>query len=112
MIIEKIIREYLKLKLNMPVYLEEPTNKPSEYLLVMKTGSSRRNLIPSAMITVRSYSTSLSEAIDLNERVKEAMYEAVEVSDITKVQLNSDYNFTDTETKRYRYQAVFDVTHY
>lgn len=112
MIIEKIIREYLKLKLNMPVYLEEPTNKPSEYLLVMKTGSSRRNLIPSAMITVRSYSTSLSKAIDLNELVKEAMYEAVEVSDITKVQLNSDYNFTDTETKRYRYQAVFDVTHY
>lgn len=112
MIIEKIIREYLKLKLNMPVYLEEPKDKPAEYLLVMKTGSSRRNLIPSAMITVRSYSTSLSKAIDLNELVKATMFEAIEVSDITKVELNSDYNFTDTETKRYRYQAVFDVTHY
>lgn len=112
MTIEKIIREYLKLKLKMPVYLEEPIDKPAEYLLIMKTGSSRRNLIPSAMITVRSYSTSLSKAIDLNELVKATMFEAIEVSDITKVELNSDYNFTDTETKRYRYQAVFDVTHY
>lgn len=112
MIIEKRIREYLKSKLNIPVYLEEPETKPEKYLLVMKTGSSRRNIIPSAMITVRSYAASLSETIDLNELVKNTMYEAVELSDISKVQLNSDYDYTDIDTKRYRYQAVFDVTHY
>lgn len=112
MIIEKKIREYLKSKLNIPVYLEEPKEKPEKYLLVMKTGSSRRNFIPSAMITVRSYAASLSETIDLNELVKNAMYDAIELDDIVKVQLNSDYDYTDTDTKRYRYQAVFDVTHY
>lgn len=110
--IEKLIREYLKSKLKIPAYLEEPVDKPAEYLLVIKTGSSRKNLIPSAMISVRSYSTSLSRAIDLNELVKAAMYESVSLPEITKVQLNSDYNYSDTETKRYRYQAVFDVTHY
>ena len=110
--VEKLIRDYLKLRLGMSVYLEEPETKESEYLIVMKTGSSRRNHIPSAMITVRSYAASLSRAIDLNEAVKNAMYDAIELSDIVKVQLNSDYNYTDTETKRYRYQAVFDVTHY
>lgn len=110
--VEKMIKDYLKQKLNMSVYLEEPVQKESEYLIVMKTGSSRRNHIPSAMITVRSYAASLSRAIDLNEEVKEAMYEAIELPDIVKVELNSDYNYTDTETKRYRYQAVFDVTHY
>ena len=29
-----------------------------------------------------------------------------------KYNLNSDYNFTDTETKEYRYQAVFDINYY
>lgn len=110
--VEKLIREYLKRQLNMKVYLEEPESKESEYLVVMKTGSSRRNHIPSAMITVRSYAASLSRAIDLNELVKETMYGAIELSNIVKVELNSDYNYTDIETKRYRYQAVFDVTHY
>ena len=31
---------------------------------------------------------------------------------ISRVQLNSDYNFTDTAQKRYRYQAVYDLTFY
>lgn len=31
---------------------------------------------------------------------------------IGSVRLNSDYNFTDIEMKRYRYQAVFDIYYY
>ena len=31
---------------------------------------------------------------------------------ISRVQLNSDYNFTDTAQKRHRYQAVYDITFY
>ena len=39
-------------------------------------------------------------------------YGLIEEDDIIEVELQSDYNFTDTETKEYRYQAVFNVTHY
>ena len=31
---------------------------------------------------------------------------------ISRVELNSDYNFTDTSTKRYRYQAVYNFIYY
>ena len=110
--IEKKIREYLKKILDIPVYLEEPETIPDEYIIVEKVGSGVRNYIQSAMIAVQSYSTSMSNTIDLNERVKTAMLEAITEPYITKVSLNSDYNFTDTETKRYRYQAMFDVTFY
>jgi len=34
------------------------------------------------------------------------------LNEIGKVKLNSDYNFTDTVTKQYRYQAVYDISHY
>jgi hypothetical protein len=32
--------------------------------------------------------------------------------DVLSVELNSNYNYTDTSTKEYRYQAVFDIRHY
>ncbi len=42
-----------------------------------------------------------------NETVKLAMDSLDELAEVCRVQLNSDYNFTDTASKRYRYQAVF-----
>ena len=48
----------------------------------------------------------------LNEAVKAAVEAAIELPEISSVQLNSDYNYTDTATKRYRYQAVFDFVYY
>ena len=39
-------------------------------------------------------------------------YNAIALEQIVSVSLNSDYNYTDTTTKEYRYQAVFDIVHY
>jgi hypothetical protein len=36
----------------------------------------------------------------------------IERNDISRVGLNSDYNYTDTAMKQYRYQAVFVVVYY
>ena len=52
------------------------------------------------------------DAAALNEEVILAMQNLIEVDDVTHVELNSNYNYTDTTTKEYRYQAVFDITHY
>ena len=35
-----------------------------------------------------------------------------EKPEIAACRLNSDYNFTDTAKKKYRYQAVFDLVYY
>jgi hypothetical protein len=52
------------------------------------------------------------KAAKLNDDVVAAMYGLITVPEVTKVTLNSNYNFTDTRTKEYRYQAVFDINHY
>ena len=31
--------------------------------------------------------------------------------DVSACDCNSDYNYTDPETRDYRYQAVFDITY-
>ena len=110
--IEKIIIDWLREKLGVPIYLEEPEKPPKEYVLIDKLGSAENDLITSATIAVQSYSTSLCEAAKLNVKVKKAMAESVSQGDICRCVCTSDYNYTDTETKRYRYQAVFDITYY
>lgn len=32
--------------------------------------------------------------------------------EISGVKLDRDYNFTDTTTREYRYQAIYDLTYY
>ena len=110
--IEKIILDYLSESLDVPVNLEQPDEKSTRYVLVEKTGSNRRNYISSATIAIQSYAESLYEAASLNEEVKQVMDSITELPEIAGCDLNSDYNFTDTTRKKYRYQAVYDITHY
>lgn len=111
--IEKTILDYLSDSLDVPCYMEFPENAPDAFVLIEKTGDSIANHISSAVIAVQSYGASMFNAAVLNENVKELMLSLPDQeNDITNVSLNSDYNFTDTSTKRYRYQAVFDVVHY
>lgn len=110
--IEKRVIDYLVSSLNIPVYAEVPATGDGRYLVVEKTGAFRENLLDEADIAVQSYADSLYDAAALNEDVKAAMLEMNHEPNISDVRLNSDYNFTDTSTKRYRYQAIFIVTYY
>ena len=82
----------------------------SSLLIVEKTGSSRTDHVESATIVVQSYAPTLFGASLLNNDVKSAMEDIIQLSNISECSLNSDYNYTDTSTKKYRYQAVFNIT--
>jgi hypothetical protein len=110
--IEKTILDYLDEHLTVPVYMEEPIDKPASYVLIERTGSSESDLIESTTLALQSYGASLYDAAALNMAVKARIKQAVELPSVSAVYINSDYNFTDTETKRYRYQCVAVVTHF
>ena len=109
--IEKIVLEYLKVALTVPVYPEKPDKAPDRYVLIEKTGGSSENFVYSDTIAIQSYAESLYEASKLNEEVKKAMSKIVSLDSVGKAKLNTDYNFTDTAKKKYRYQAVYDLTY-
>lgn len=109
--IEKMILDYLASQLTVPVYMELAAHPPETFVLVEKTGSSRSNRIESATVAIQSWAGSMYDAAALNEMVKAAMDEMPDTENVGSVRLNSDYNFTDTATKRYRYQAVYDITY-
>lgn len=123
--IEVFLLNYLlnKTEVGANVFCERPENVPDEYILIEKTGTSTENMITTSTIAVQSISNSLNggsmfKAMSLNEDVKKALLGdntsngIIEKDNIVDIELQSDYNFTDTESKEYRYQAVFNVTHY
>lgn len=110
--IEKVVIDYLNTD-SVPAYAERPEVEPAKpYLLIEKTGSTLVNHIASATIAVQSWAQTLAEAADLNEEVKAAMEGITDLDAIASCRLNSDYNFTSTALKAYRYQAVFTITYY
>ena len=110
--IEVTIKNYLTEALPVPVYMQRPEQIPEQYVLMQKTGSAKANRVSTATIAFQSCATRLADAMTLNEAVKEAVESMVALNEVGAVRLNSDYNFTDTQSKQYRYQAVYVITHY
>lgn len=94
------------------VYAELQKEIVYPFVIVEKTGGNVKNHIKHSMITIQSYDKTLLSAAKLNEKVMNAMAEAIDLKEICSIGVNSNYNYTDTANKRYRYQAVFDVYHY
>lgn len=111
--IEVVVREFLDHELNVDVFLQYPSGRKARRFIVLeKVGSSRENFLNRASIAIQSYEEDLYWAARLNEVVKEAMGTLAKDSRIGAVRLISDYNFTDLEMKRYRYQAVYEIYYY
>ena len=105
--IELTVLNYLNNALSVPVRMEVPENPPTRLVVLEKTGSSRENRLNTATIAAQSYAGTLAEAAALNEEVKAAFDNMIELGTISACRLNSDYNFTE----KYRYQCVYVITY-
>lgn len=110
-IIEVYLIEYLSKELGVNVYGQEEDAEDGSYVVIEKLGSYVENFTRHATIALKSYGTTLLESAELNERIKNAMDDVIKKPEISCSKLNSDYNFTDTTTKKYRYQAVYDLVY-
>lgn len=109
--IETIVRGHLLGALDVPVVFEVPEKKPAAFVLLEKVGSGRRDHVDAARIAVQSWAGSLAEAAALNERAKAAMDELWLKPEIYASRLDTDYNWTEPQTKDYRYQAIYNITY-
>lgn len=107
MIAEQIVLEHLKKLLTVPVSTE--MLDASSFVLIERVGGSDDGFIRTASFAIQSYGPSLYKACILNEEVKNAMLALIGYEEVTRCDLDSDYNYTDTSTKKYRYQAVYDL---
>lgn len=110
-IIEVYLIEYLTKELGIPIYGQGEDAEEGSFVVIEKLGSYVENFTRHATIALKSYGATLLESAELNERVKSAMDDIIKKPEISYSKLNSDYNFTDTTTKKYRYQAVYDLVY-
>lgn len=112
--IEKIIMNALSSGTGIPAYMEVPEEAPSRFFVIERTGGGQRGSeMRAAIFAVQSYGESLLEAAELNEQALTIMAELPYTEDtVATCELNSSYNFTNTLTRRYRYQAVFDLVYF
>lgn len=112
--IEKTVIAYLKKKFpDEIVKAEVPKGMPDRFITVEKTGSQQIGIgLFQSTLAVQSWDTTRMKAAELSEEVCNAMRSMPDEEDEVTRSTGADYDFTDTATKRYRYQAVFTLTHY
>ena len=110
--IEQIILDYVSAALSVPVRMEIPADPPARFVVLKRSGRGRENRLEAANLIADSYAESLLEASRLNEQVKAVLDELDSLDEISDAQLATDYPLTDTASKQYRYQAVYEIYHY
>ncbi len=110
--IEQIVLDYLTSRLSAPVLQEIPSPIPESFVTIRKSDSSRENRLDSATFVADSYAPSRFMAAQLNELVKSALDDLPDLPKVSASDLATDYPFPDTTIERYRYQAVYNITHY
>lgn len=112
MTIEQYTIQYLAESLEIGVSGAVPDGMRGEFVTVEKTGSHVENHVRRATLAVQSWSDSLEGAMLLNSRVVATMKAMSERPEISRSALEADYNWTDTSTKKWRYQATFTVVYF
>lgn len=111
--IEETILKYLNEHIEEPVYMERPEKVTSSYVVIERTGSSMNNYIYTDVFAIQSYGVSLLDAAILNEKVKSVITNGlIFFNNIISIKCTNDYNFTDTTTKQYRYQGIYEIKNY
>lgn len=112
--IELTLYNHLKTALSVPVFMEIPGNKNEldKYIVLSKIDAGLINHIKAATFSVEVYADSLYNAAALSEDVKNALFDAIELDDVTSVSLGSERLANDTQTKEYKYDIIINLYHY
>ena len=114
MMLEPILIRALEEATGCPAYMEQPEDKPERYFVLERTGGGERGTeMRTATVAVQSYGPTMLDAAALNEQVLDIARELqYKETSIISCEVNSTYNFTDTRTKRYRFQTVIDLVYF
>lgn len=112
--IEVTIKNYLEAStaITAPVFIDVPANPPAARIVIERTGGGMEEHIRNAQIAIQSYGESRYKAALIHEAVLSVMETLNTLNSISACDLNAEYDFTDTTTKEYRYQSVFNIIYY
>ena len=109
--IEETIITWLNSHLIIDAYADVPNPRPDSFITVERVGGGIDSVIISRpRVAIQCWSTSRAAAASLAYEVAEELKEMVCETDISKVEINSLYNFPDETGNNARYQLVVNLT--
>lgn len=110
MLIEQLVLEYLKTKLNnQNVFVQLPDTLPDRFAILTLTDRGKVNQVNAATIEIECYARkSKYEAATLDEAIRGAMEEIGDTKDVSCRFGGGDDN-PDTTLKMYRYRSYFNL---
>lgn len=109
--IELIVLNYLKSN-GINAYMEHNEIQGNEFVVIEKNSDYTTNGLSYARISIDIYAETLYKTSLLAEEIKELMMSINELDSISRVDLETIRNDTDTIMKKYRYYAEFDLVYY
>lgn len=108
--IESILAEYLSARLSVPVAADVPEDKPSSFVSFERTGGGFGSIVlDSPMVAVQCWADTRSEAKALAYEVDDLIRRMPGVyHNVADASRNSLYNFPDPNSRKARYQIVFE----
>lgn len=118
--IEETIYTYLKESASVPWYSMRPPTTgdhmemaTEKYGLFEKTNSVKADHVVTSTFAFQSYAPTLLEAAQISAELRQLIEELPGITtEVSKAQLQGEYNFTNTADKQPRYQAVFSLVHF
>ena len=111
--IQQIIRDFLIEELEtVPVYMEQPKNVPTEWVLIELADYGETNQISAATLFIRCNAQSMYAAAALSQDVKDIMQSAVMLDAVSSVRIGGERSGIDTANHFYKYDLTFNINYY
>lgn len=93
------------------VFLETPKSFSGDFVVLQIVDRSQENHVDAVTAAIYSYADSKLDSATLDERVRKAMEDFDEVTDISSCRISGGNDAPDTALKKYRYRSYFNITY-
>lgn len=111
--IDIILHDYIESELQtVPIFMEQPSTPPDEYVILRMMDVGRRNKIDAATFEVLIRAKSLYQTALLRDRVKEILFNAIKLDSISSSELGGGQLQVETANHVYQAQLIFNFYFY
>ena len=108
--ITQFMVQYLSGALDVSVFGEIPAQPPTSFAVVEKLGGGLKNHIAESTLRLGCFADTLAHAEDLSLTVQAAVEGMVALPEICSTEYGGSSNAT--ASKKYRYDVIWNITHY
>lgn len=107
---ERMVAQRLMDETGIKAVTDVPADRPSEFISVSQTGSSRNGCINRVKLVAQSWAKTRRRAAEIAEAVEHAVPSLMDEECVFEATCEGTYRWDDTDSRQRRYQTNVNVT--